>query len=83
MFKINRKVNTTKPVLQCSHVQLYSISVHKFFYMEFITVKESKFDVKYVNTIKSTTYKVRVFKSNRMSGTKHSKTNRLQKNIEY
>ena len=40
-----------------------------------------KFDVKYISTVKLKTYQVRVFKSNRIFGTKHSKTNGLQKTI--
>ena len=45
----------------------------------------SKFDVKYVSTVKliSTTYYVSAFKSNRKFRTKHSKTSRLQKTIGY
>ena len=39
------------------------------------SLEESKIDVKYVPTVKSTTSWVRV-KSNRMFGTKHPKTNR-------
>ena len=45
--------------------------------------RESKFDIKYVNTVKSITQQVRVFKSNRMFGTKNSKANRLKKSIKY
>ena len=42
--------------------------------------KESKYDAKIViNTVKSTAQQVFVFKSNRMFGTKYSKTNQLQK----
>ena len=53
---------------------------------------ESKVNVKYVNTVKSqslktlvksTTYQIRVFKSNQIFGIKRSKINRLQKTIEY
>ena len=47
------------------------------------SVAESTLDVKYVNAVKPTTQQVCVFKSNRMFGTKHLKTNRLQKTIEY
>ena len=47
------------------------------------SVTESTFDVKYVNAVKSTSQQVCVFKSNRMFGTKHLKTTRLQKTIEY
>ena len=36
-----------------------------------------------VNTVKSTTQKVRVFKSNRIFGTNHSNTNRLQKTNDH
>ena len=48
-----------------------------------LSFTKSKFDIKYVNTVKLTTEKVYVFKSNRMFGIKHSKINRLQKTIEY
>ena len=51
------------------------------YYCESFT--ESKFDIKYVFTVKSTTQQVRVFKSDRMFGTKHLKANRLQKTIKY
>ena len=54
---------------------------HQIYYCE--SSMESKFDVKYFNTVKSTTQQVRTFRSNRMFGTKYSKTNRLQKTIEY
>ena len=50
-------------------------SSHGMYYCEKFT--ESKFDVEYVNTEKSTIQQVHVFKSNRMFGTKHSKTNRF------
>ena len=39
------------------------------------TLAESKFDVKYVSTVKSATQQVRVFKSNRIFKTKRSKIN--------
>ena len=39
--------------------------------------------LRYVNPAKSTTQQVRVFKSNQMFRTNDSKTNRLQKMIEY
>ena len=53
--------------------------------MDFIieSFTESKTDVKYVLTVKSTTQLVGVFKSNRMFGTKYSETNLLQMTIEY
>ena len=44
---------------------------------------ESKFDVEYVSTVKSTTQQVRVFKSNQIFGRKRSKINLLEKTIEY
>ena len=59
-------------------VKLYKNSSHGTYYCE--NFSESKFDV---NTVKSTTQQVRVFRSNRMFGTKHLKTNRLQKTIDY
>ena len=44
---------------------------------------ESKFDVEYVSTVKSTTQQVRVFKSNQIFGRKRPKINLLEKTIEY
>ena len=44
---------------------------------------ESKFNVKYVNTVKSTGNQVLVFKSNQIFRTKRLKISRLQKSIEY
>ena len=56
-------------------------SSHKICYHE--SFIESKFDAKFVNTVKSATYQVCVFKSNQMFGTKRLETNWLQKTIEY
>ena len=65
-------------------LNLYSVSIINIsvstYYCESST--ESKFDVKFVNTVKSTTYQVRIFKINQIFGTKHSKTNWLQKIIK-
>ena len=56
--------------------KLDSVSINKFLvkicYCE--SFIESKFDAKFVNTGKSTTYEVCVFKSNRMFRAKNSKT---------
>lgn len=60
------------------------ISINKILFLEFMTesFRECKFDIKYVNTVKSTTQWVRV-KSNRIFETKCSKINQLQKTMEY
>ena len=64
-----------------SYTVLLSIKVlPQKFYCESFT--GCKIDVKHVNTVKSTTWLVRV-KSNRMFETKHWKTNQLQKTIKY
>ena len=52
-------------------------------YMTCDSFTESKFDVKYVNTLKSTTQQEHASKTYRMFGTKRSKINRLQKTVEY
>ena len=59
-------------------VNLCTVSINKVLVTEFVTVKkirESKFDGKCVNTAKSTTYQIPVFKNNQMFGITHSKTN--------
>ena len=48
-------------------------SSHLIYCSENLT--KPKFYVNYINTLKSTTYQVRIFKSNRIFGTKQSKTN--------
>ena len=66
-------------------LNLNSVSINKILVMDFIieSFTESKVDVKYISTVKSTTQLVGVFKSNRMFGTKPSETNLLQITIEY
>ena len=65
-------------------LKLDSVSINKTeFVTEFVTVKvftESKFDVNYVNIVKSKTQQVGVFRSNGMFGTKHLKINKCQTN---
>ena len=75
------RVNQHLIVLNLNSVSIKKNSSHGFYYYESFT--ESKVNVQCVSIVKSTTWCVGVFKSNRMFGTKHSKTNRLQKTIEY
>ena len=63
-------------------LNLYSVSINKILVTELESFAESKFDIKYVDAVKAITQYGRLFKSNQMFGTKHSKTNRLQKTIE-
>ena len=69
------RVNQHLIVKQCFNQQNSS---HGIYYYESFT--ESKFDAKYVNTVKLATYQLRVFKSNQIVGTKPSKKNRLNTN---
>ena len=48
-------------------------SSHGIYHCESFT--ESEFNVNYINSVKSTTYQVRNFKSNLIFGTKRSKIN--------
>ena len=54
---------------------LDSVSINKILsrICYFVSFTESKFDLNYISTVKSTTSLVHVFKSNRMFETKHSK----------
>ena len=66
-------------------LNLYSASISEVLVVKFITESftECKLDVKYVNTVKSLILVVRVFKIDRILGTKLSKINRLERAIEY
>ena len=57
-------------------LKLDRVSINKVLVIKFVTVSfiQSKFDAKFANTVKLTTQWVRLFKSNRMFGTKHLKT---------
>ena len=66
------RVNQHLIVKQCFNQQNSS---HGIYYYESFT--ESKFDAKYVNTVKSANYQLRVFKSNQIVGTKPYGTNQI------